>query len=50
MGFSTNYLGHLDIHPSLNDSEADWLRAFVAIDRRHYTEPYEVAMTRASCS
>lgn len=44
MGFSTKYLGHLDIHPSLNDSEAEWLRAFAAIDRRLYSEPYEVAM------
>lgn len=43
MGFSTMYLGRLDIHPSLNDAEADWLRAFVAIDRRFYSEPYEVA-------
>ncbi|WP_446663704.1 hypothetical protein [Flexivirga sp. B27] len=44
MGFSTKYLGRLDIEPPLNDAEADWLRAFVAIDRRHYTGPYEVAM------
>ncbi len=44
MGFSTKYLGRLEIQPPLNDSEADWLRAFAAIDRRHYTEPYEVAM------
>jgi len=44
MGFSTKYLGHLTIHPPLNDAEADWLRAFAAVDRRLYTEPYEVAM------
>ncbi|MBB2891682.1 hypothetical protein [Flexivirga oryzae] len=44
MGFSTTYLGRLDIHPLLNDFEVEWLRAFAAIDRRHYTEPYEVAM------
>ncbi len=44
MGFSTKYLGRLDIEPRLNESEVEWLRAFAAIDRRHYTEPYEVAM------
>lgn len=44
MGFSTRYLGHLDIQPPLNDSETEWLRAFGEIDRRHYNEPYEVAM------
>lgn len=44
MGFSTTYLGRLDVNPPLNDSEVEWLRAFAAIDRRHYTEPYEVAM------
>ena len=43
MGFSTKYLGRLDIEPHLNESEIEWLRAFAAIDRRHYTERYEVA-------
>lgn len=44
MGFSTKYLGHLTIEPPLDDAEADWLRAFAAVDRRLYTQPYEVAM------
>jgi hypothetical protein len=44
MGFSTKYLGRLDIEPHLNESEVEWLRAYAAIDRRHYTERYEVAM------
>lgn len=44
MGFSTTYLGRLDITPPLNDAEADWLRVFAEIDRRHFREPYEVAM------
>lgn len=44
MGHGTNFLGHLDITPPLNDAEADWLRAFAEIDRRHYRDPYDVAM------
>lgn len=44
MGFSTAYLGRLTISPPLNDAEVDWLRAFAAIDRRHYHHPYDVAM------
>lgn len=44
MGFSTHYLGRLDIKPHLNEAEGEWLRAFAEIDRRHYTQPYEVAM------
>lgn len=44
MGLSTKYLGRFDITPALNEVEVEWLRAFAAIDRRHYSEPYEVAM------
>lgn len=44
MGYGTNFLGHLEVTPPLNDAEADWLRAFAEIDRRHYSDPYDVAM------
>jgi hypothetical protein len=44
MGFSTNYLGRLDIEPPLNAAEVDWLTAFADVDRRHFTDPYEVPM------
>lgn len=44
MGYSTKFLGRLDIAPPLNDAEVDWLRAFAEIDRRHYRNPYDVAM------
>jgi len=28
MGYSTDFLGHIDIDPSLNDAEHQYLRAF----------------------
>jgi hypothetical protein len=44
MGVSTNYLGHVEIVPSLNQSEYDYLRAF-ARSRRSYRPggPYAVS-------
>jgi len=44
MGFITRYLGRFDITPALNAVEVEWLQSFAAIHRRHYSEPYEVAM------
>ncbi|MER7072514.1 hypothetical protein [Terrabacter sp. NPDC000476] len=44
MGFSTRYLGRLDITPRLNDAEIEWLVAYAEVDRRHLTDPYEVPM------
>ena len=44
MGFSTTYLGRLDIEPKLNPAEVEWLTAYAEIDRRHFTDPYEVPM------
>lgn len=44
MGFSTTYLGRLDIEPPLNDAEVQWLCAYAEIDRRYFTDPYEVPM------
>ncbi|GGM88294.1 hypothetical protein GCM10009721_11640 [Terrabacter tumescens] len=42
MGFSTRFLGRLDIEPPLNPSEVAWLTAYAELDRRHFTDPYEV--------
>jgi hypothetical protein len=44
MGVSTNYLGHVEIVPSLNQAEYDYLRAF-ARGRRSYRPggPYAVS-------
>lgn len=45
MGFSTTYLGHLDIEPPLNSAETAWLRAFRLTDRSlHPHDPYAVPM------
>jgi hypothetical protein len=44
MGFSTTYLGRLDIEPKLNPAEVEWLTAYAEVDRRHFTDPYEVPM------
>ncbi|GAA2158519.1 hypothetical protein FHX52_2397 [Humibacillus xanthopallidus] len=44
MGFSTTYLGRLDIEPRLNAAEAEWLTAYAMVDRRYFTNPYEVPM------
>ena len=44
MGFSTRYLGRLDIEPRLNSAEVEWLTAYAEIDRRYFTDPYEVPM------
>lgn len=44
MGFSTRYLGRLDIEPRLNPAEVEWLCAYAELDRRYFTDPYEVPM------
>ena len=44
MGFSTKYLGRLDIEPRLNQAEVQWLTAYAELDRRYFTDPYEVPM------
>lgn len=44
MGFSTRFLGRLDIEPPLNATEVEWLTAFAEVDRRHFTDPYDVPM------
>ena len=44
MGFSTKYLGRLDIEPRLNPAEVEWLSAYAEIDRRYFSDPYEVPM------
>lgn len=45
MGFSTHYLGRLDITPRLNSEEVTWLRAFALTDRKlHPGDPYAVPM------
>jgi hypothetical protein len=47
MGVSTNYLGHVEIVPSLNQAEYDYLHAF-ARSRRSYRPggPYAVTPPR----
>lgn len=44
MGFSTRFLGRLDIEPRLNHAEIEWLTAYAEVDRRSFTDPYEVPM------
>lgn len=45
MGYSTTYLGRLDIEPALNAAEIEWLRAFTCTDRvLHPDDPYAVPM------
>lgn len=45
MGYSTRYLGRLDIEPRLNPHEATWLRAFQRTHRGlHPDDPYAVPM------
>lgn len=45
MGYSTTYLGRLDITPRLNDAETTWLRAFRRTQRAfHPDDPYAVPM------
>jgi hypothetical protein len=43
MGYSTDFLGHLDIEPPLNDAEIDYLTAFFASRRcQRDGGPYDV--------
>ncbi len=43
MGYSTHYLGQLDIEPRLNPEETTWLRAFQRTHRGlHPDDPYAV--------
>ena len=42
MGFSTDFVGHIDIEPPLNDSEIAYLLAFAASRRHDRGDPYEV--------
>lgn len=42
MGFSTDYLGHIDIKPRLNDAEIEYLTAFFASRRFVRASPYDV--------
>jgi hypothetical protein len=44
MGFSTAYLGRLDIEPALNREEVEWLRSFARAAHRDPTDPYSVPM------
>lgn len=45
MGFSTAYLGRLDIEPRLNAQEVEWLRAYARTHRPfHPDDPYAVPM------
>ena len=44
MGFSTRFLGRLDIEPPLNPAEVEWLKAFAELDRRYFTDAYDVPM------
>lgn len=45
MGYSTQYLGRLDIAPRLNPEETVWLRAFQRTHRGlHPDDPYAVPM------
>jgi hypothetical protein len=44
MGVSTNYLGHFEIVPSLNQAEYDYLHAFARSRRSYRPEgPYAVS-------
>ncbi len=42
MGFNTDYLGHIDIEPRLNDAEIEYLTAFVTSRRCIRDSPYDV--------
>ena len=42
MGFSTDFVGHIDIEPPLNDAEIAYLLAFAGSRRFDRTDPYEV--------
>jgi hypothetical protein len=42
MGFSTDFVGHIDIEPPLNDAEVAYLSAFGASRRYDRGDPYEV--------
>ena len=42
MGFSSDFVGHIDIEPPLNDSEIAYLLAFAASRRYDRGDPYEV--------
>ncbi len=42
MGFSTDFVGHIDIEPPLNESETAYLLAFAASRRFDRGDPYEV--------
>lgn len=44
MGFSTRFLGRLDVEPPLNAAEVEWLTAFAELDRRYFIDPYDVPM------
>ena len=44
MGFSTTYLGRLDIEPRLNPAEVEWLCAYAELDRCYFMDPYQVPM------
>lgn len=42
MGFSTDFVGHIDIHPPLNDAEIAYLGAFASSRRFDRADPYDV--------
>ena len=42
MGFSTDFIGHIDIEPPLNDVEMSYLSAFAASRRYDRGDPYDV--------
>ena len=47
MGFSTDFVGHIDIEPPLNDSEIVYLSAFSASRRYDRATPTRCPATRA---
>jgi hypothetical protein len=49
MGVSTNYLGHVEIVPSLNQAEYDYLHAF-ARTRRSYRPDRELSLLRVEAN
>ncbi len=42
MGFSTDFVGHIDIEPPLNDAETAFMLAFAASRRYERSDPYDV--------
>lgn len=42
MGYSTDFVGHIDIEPPLNEAEIVYLQAFAASRRFDRGDPYEV--------